>query len=1191
VKDLLNRASNNETVVLEYMHCSVTGEPVPCEITITRVDYNNTSVVLVYLYDLRNLKKMEKAMLDAEQMRALIDAVPLCCTLTDKNLNVLTCNKSAVEFFKLSKKDDIQSLYDDLMPEYQPNGSNSKEAAAEAIRKAFDDGYVFLADWTHLNSDGELLPCEVTLVRVEYGGDYVIAGYNRDLRAVKEAEAKTREADEHAKLMFEYAPYVVLLWNKNFQIFDCNQEAMRVVGISNKKEYIERFLELAPEHQPNGMTSPEMVQKMISKVINETGYDRVEWVIRHSVTGEAIPFEVTLIRIKYKDDYAILTYAQDLRKLKASIAKMREADERAQIMFETAPLASFMADKDGNLVDCNQEILKMFGLPDKEFYFNTAPKLLPEYQPNGELSFDEVVRNNRIAFEKGYNRFEWEHLKLNGESLPAEVILVRVKYRGENAIAGYIRDLTEQKAAERLTKIITEKTSTLTAIFNSTPDMMFCKDSNLLFTECNKAMENYFGIRQSDIAGKPELEALNIPPEIAIPLLARDKRVIAERQAITSEELVKSYDGRMIHFEMIRAPLIQEGKVIGIVGIARDITQRKEIELLAKQQAEAEAANRAKSSFLATMSHEMRTPMNAILGVTEIQLQNEELSPDTKDALHIIYNSGYSLLGVLNNLLDLSKIEANKLELINDRYEMANLINDVVSLNITGIGSKPIEFKLHVDEDMPFELIGDELRVKQILNNLLSNAFKYTDSGEVRLSFSAQINGNENAADGNTYVTLVIDVLDTGQGMTKAQIQDMFDAYSRFNLKMNRLVEGTGLGMSIVQQLVNKMDGDIAVNSVPGKGTEVTVHLRQGYADPAKLGKELAKNLMDFRLTNTSKMKKAQILREPMPYGSVLVVDDMETNLYVAKGFLLPYGLAIDTALSGMEAIEKIEHGNEYDIVFMDHMMPKMDGVEAVQIIRKKGYTRPIVALTANAVSGQAEMFMANGFDGFISKPIDIRELNVSLNKFVRDRHTPEEVEAARAAYNGGAVVDDAVPQSDPGLAKIFVRDAEKAIAVLQGYEDRNAYGSDDLQEYIINVHALKSALANIDEAKLSGFAREMEQAGRERKIDFISEETSSFLGELRAVVDKLKPDLEEYGADDVSDEDKVYLQKMLLTVKEACAAYDKKAAKAALTELKQKPWPGIYGELLDTIAEYLLHSDFDEAEAACAAYLSSTEG
>jgi CheY-like chemotaxis protein len=484
-----------------------------------------------------------------------------------------------------------------------------------------------------------------------------------------------------------------------------------------------------------------------------------------------------------------------------------------------------------------------------------------------------------------------------------------------------------------------------------------------------------------------------------------------------------------------------------------------------------------------------------------------------------------------------------------------------------------------VSEDLPFVLIGDELRVKQILNNLLSNAFKYTDSGEVSLSFASRINKN-NLRDGAPNVTLTIIVKDTGRGMTEDQMQNLFDAYSRFNMKANHLVEGTGLGMNIVQHLVNKMGGNISVDSVPGKGTEVTVHLTQGYSGPAKLGRELSENLMSFRLTHA--MKKAQVVREHMPYGKVLVVDDMETNLYMARGFLLPYGLTIDTALSGNEAIGKIERGDVYDIVFMDHMMPGMDGIEAVKIIREKGYMRPIVALTANAVSGQADIFMANGFDGFISKPIDIRELNSSLNKFVRDRQPV--VEAARAAYGRNAVSVSAEPQINPGLIKFFIRDAEKVITVLQSYD---SYESGNLQMYIINFHALKSTLANIGETKLSGFAGELEQAGKDGNVSFIAEKTSEFIDELRTVIDKLKPDTEEYDAGDVSDEDKAYLYEKLLTIKDACAVYDIKTAKTALAELKQKPLPKMYSELLDDIAEYILHSDFEKAKAACDIYLS----
>jgi CheY-like chemotaxis protein len=306
----------------------------------------------------------------------------------------------------------------------------------------------------------------------------------------------------------------------------------------------------------------------------------------------------------------------------------------------------------------------------------------------------------------------------------------------------------------------------------------------------------------------------------------------------------------------------------------------------------------------------------------------------------------------------------------------------------------------------------------------------------------------------------------------------------------------------------------------------------------------------------------------------------METNLYVAKGFLLPYGLAIDTALSGPAAIKKIERGNVYDIIFMDHMMPGMDGIEAVRAIREKGYTRPIVALTANAVSGQADVFMANGFDGFISKPIDIRELNASLNKFVRDRQPPEVLEAARAAYGGG-VTQGELPQVDPELAGIFIRDAEKAIAILQEYEARGDYGSGDLQTYIINVHALKSALANIGETNLSDLAKKLEQAGRDRNVGIMAKETSELINALKALVARLKP-AEEDNDLEISKEDAGFLRDKLLAIKEACAALDSESVANALNDLKLKKWPNQIKAVFDDIAMHVLHSDFDEAAAAC---------
>jgi CheY-like chemotaxis protein/HPt (histidine-containing phosphotransfer) domain-containing protein len=490
-----------------------------------------------------------------------------------------------------------------------------------------------------------------------------------------------------------------------------------------------------------------------------------------------------------------------------------------------------------------------------------------------------------------------------------------------------------------------------------------------------------------------------------------------------------------------------------------------------------------------------------------------------------------------------------------------------------GIGSKPIEFKLHIDENMPDLLLGDEHRVEQIVNNLLSNAFKYSMEGTVELSVSAEpVEGEKNE------IILVITVSDTGQGMTKEQIKMLFDEYSRFNLEANRSTEGTGLGMSITNNLVSLMNGKILIESEPGKGSVFTVRLPQGKAGSGVLGKEMAENLRQFRASNRAQMKRVKISRDPMPYGSVLLVDDVETNIYVASGLLSPYQLKIDSADSGDAAIEKIKNGNVYDIIFMDHMMPKMDGIEATKIIRSMGYKKPIVALTANAVRGQADVFLGNGFDDYIFKPIDIRELNAILNKLIRDVQAPEIIEAAKKnAVSEQFSEDELEPSISPNLAEVFTRDALKALAVLEESSKKDDYNNkDNMRAYIISVHGIKNALANIGKTDLSATAKKLEQAGREEKIDVISSETPAFIDSLRAVVEEVKP-IKEKSAVGEDNEDKPYLTEMLVAIKTACADYDEETADKALAELRKTAWSPQTNELLGKIAEQLLHSNFDE--------------
>ena len=645
-------------------------------------------------------------------------------------------------------------------------------------------------------------------------------------------------------------------------------------------------------------------------------------------------------------------------------------------------------------------------------------------------------------------------------------------------------------------------------------------------------------------------------------------------------------DGEYAYFRASGETIRDEkGNPISVAGALLDITDVKNIIIGAEKQCVAAyAANKAKSDFLRTMSHEIRTPMNAILGITEIQLHKETLDQEVKKALEMIYASGDLLLGIINDMLDLSKIEADKLDLQIDEYEIAGMIVDAAQLNILRIGSKPIEFELHVEENMPARVSGDELRVKQIINNLLSNAFKYTEVGKVRLSVSSEASKNN-----DNEVILVFVVNDTGQGMTQEHVNKLFDEYTRFNHNTNRVTEGTGLGMSITQNLVRLMNGEIFVESRLGEGSEFTVRLPQGKSGPDMLDREMIENMRQFRARSRTQMKRVQLSREPMPYGTVLIVDDVETNMYVAKGLLVPYKLNVDMSSNGFDVIEKIRSGKEYDLILMDYMMPNMDGLETTKILREMGYKLPIVVLTADAVAGQADKLLENGFNDFIPKPIDIRQLDFVLNRLIRDKQPPEVIEAARRqAWDKKEVPDVMYPSINPIFAEIFARDAGKAVAVMENIL-KNCLGEDDLHSYAIHFHGMKSALANINREELSAIAFKLEKSARDGNIKVLTSETPAFINLLRSLVEEITL------AEDVGEtigkeeENKPYLCEKLLAIKSACEEYNEVIAEKALSELKNITWSTTTKKLLNTISEHLLHSDFDDVADAISGFLKDT--
>ncbi|MDR0998759.1 MAG: response regulator, partial [Treponema sp.] len=467
-------------------------------------------------------------------------------------------------------------------------------------------------------------------------------------------------------------------------------------------------------------------------------------------------------------------------------------------------------------------------------------------------------------------------------------------------------------------------------------------------------------------------------------------------------------------------------------------------------------------------------------------------------------------------------------EILPGEYEFSPLIREVIQFNIPRIGIKPIEFKPDMDTTIPVKLYGDQLRMKQILNNLLSNAFKYTEEGEVQLRIGWERR--------NDTAWLSFTVKDTGRGIRRRDMEKLFSEYTQLDAAANRRIEGTGLGLFITRGLVEMMGGTITADSEYGKGSTFRVSLPQGIVDETPVGDEQAKKLRSLRLVE--ERNREHVTRSYMPYGKVLVVDDLETNLDVMIGLLMPYGLRVDTALSGREAVEIIRNGDpRYDLVFMDHMMPGMDGVEASQIIRSEintDYARtiPIIVLTANAIAGNREMFLKNGFDDFISKPIDIKQLDLILNHWVRDKQSGETLKEAeirnsershetpdtenrwlqehpvegidlaglRARYGGGGI--SCVP-----ILRSFVLHTPPLL------ESMNVHLETSLPDYAIEAHGLKGTCNAVCAVETAALAGELEQAAMEGNFELVRSRHGDLMYKLRPLLDNLRTLLARWDA------------------------------------------------------------------------------
>ena len=721
------------------------------------------------------------------------------------------------------------------------------------------------------------------------------------------------------------------------------------------------------------------------------------------------------------------------------------------------------------------------------------------------------------------------------------------------------------------------------------------------------------------------------------------------------------------------------------------------LKMLELKNKESEAAVKAKSDFLANMSHEIRTPMNAICGMSEL-LSRRNLSAQESEYVESIRSSSENLLAIINDILDFSKIDAGKMQLVNDEYIITSMIHDIQSLINARLSGKHVVFNINADPSVPSVLFGDELRIKQILINLLTNAVKFTHKGMISLDITCRPSENENE------VIISYSVTDTGIGIKKEDADELFNAFTQLDTKKNRSVEGTGLGLAICDNLARLMNGRIELESVYGAGSVFTFTAPQKVIDhtacvSADCGKDhrvfflehndfyresllkTAKALsasssvleraedienitslknegfffFDFRTaidyvmshadelisknitpvamlapadfadesayskirfcrkavtvfsaaaifsgeySSVKKGHKTELSRFHCPDARILVVDDNLVNLKVAEGFLSAYKAELELVNSGYEAIHRIEEGTVYDIIFMDHMMPELDGVETTRIIRsmESEYAKnvPIIALTANAIKHVEDTFIEAGMNGFVPKPIDLKLLGAVMKKWIpEEKQLKKTVEAAEAVIDGsdnkqihieGMDFERALEKYGGNtnalldiLGVIYTEGIKKLDEMEKLLHERN------YERYVIEAHSVKGICAGICADRLSEHAKAHEFAGKEGRTDYIDHDGKNLLSEYRRLLDGIRPYVTITEAAENTDENAAVLdisdyRARLDSVLERIEDFDSDGAGEILNGIMSTKLPDGHFELIREIKQLSDDFMYDEA-------------
>ena len=591
------------------------------------------------------------------------------------------------------------------------------------------------------------------------------------------------------------------------------------------------------------------------------------------------------------------------------------------------------------------------------------------------------------------------------------------------------------------------------------------------------------------------------------------------------------------------------------------------LELAKAAHQQAKRANQAKSEFLANMSHEIRTPINAVLGMNEMIIR-ESNSPRITTYARNVESASKNLLAIINDILDFSKIEAGKMEIVTSDYKLSSVLNDVTNMIVFKAKQKDLKFNVKVDESLPDDLLGDEVRVRQVITNVLNNAVKYTREGSVSLDVKGE------RIDGN--INLIFTITDTGIGIKPEDLPKLFKKFERVDLEQNNTVEGTGLGLSITQNLLTMMNGEINVTSEYGKGSTFTIYLPQKIVSSEPIGNFHEKFI---RYVHALRAYKESFRA---PDANLLVVDDTDMNLTVIEGLLSKTEINLDTASSGKEALTLTKR-TKYDLILMDQRMPQMDGTQTLNNIRSQenglNINTPVICLTADAVSGARNKYIEEGFTDYLSKPVESASLEAALIKYLpsekillQENESENQVQQERNiselekfySLNEGLNYDEAIKNcaNENILAKTLSQFWNSINNNLREIEQ--FFNESDINNYTIKVHALKSSARLIGAEELSRRAAYLEDCGNNRNLDEITAKTPELLNLYKSYREKLAPLYENNDAELITPEN---LREAYEAIKEFAASFDSDSIDGIIAALRNYKIPDNESERFNKIA------------------------